>query len=417
MSPLVLLSGAFVSLIAAALVTPLIIRWAWNRQCLDRPDVERKKHRFPTPTMGGVAIVAGIVVGGLFLLGVSLTAGLSADIVPPLGLWIGALIIVAAGVCDDIRGLDPKAKFTCQLVAAYLLLQAGYSVDLTGFSFLGDDPYQLALYSIPLTMVWIVGVINAVNLLDGLDGLASGVVMIAFAGLAVLFGMQGDLGAVAVALLVIGAVAGFLIFNFNPASVFMGDSGSLFLGYMLAAYSLDLTAHSDPVIALLIPVVLLGLPIIDTTVAIVRRFVSGKAIFAPDHDHIHHRLRQVFSHRGTVMLLYAAATWFAVAAFLMAALPAYWGYGLLGVALVTSAIGLRMLGYLRTHAVVRGLRYRYLTRQRQQVAEAETTEEAHTPAVESLRPLKHTEHTDTGYNHGDHGAPEHTKPRLLHIEP
>lgn len=416
MTPLLLVSGAFVSLAFALLVTPFVIRYAWSRQCLDRPDAKRKRHRLPTPTLGGVAIVLGSLAGGLYLAGLQLAVDLPIES-PPLGVWVGACIILGVGLFDDLRGLNPKAKFTLQLLVAYLLLHAGYSIDLSGFSFLGDDPYRLALFSIPLTVVWIVGIINAVNLLDGLDGLASGVAMIAFAGLAAIFGMQGDVGTMTIGLLMIGALGGFLVYNFNPASIFMGDSGSLFLGYVLAAYSLDLTAHADPTVALLIPVVLLGIPILDTTVAIARRFLSGKAIFAPDHDHIHHRMRQVFSHRGTVALLYCTALWFAVAAFLMASHPAYLGYGIFGVTLITSALGLHLLGYLRTRAVVRGWRYRRLMSQRQQAAEVATAaevDEAQVPVVDSLRPAKRTERTETSRRPV---VVESTTPKLRHAEP
>lgn len=409
MTPLLLVSGALVALAATILITPFVIRYAWNGRYLDRPDAQRKKHLMPTPTMGGIAIVLGGLIGGGYLVGVDYAVGLPLD-APSIGFWAGAAIILGAGMIDDLRGLNPKTKFLLQMAAAYVLLHAGYSIDLSGFSFFGEDPYRIALVSIPLTMVWIVGVINAVNLLDGLDGLASGVSMIAFAGLATLMVMTGNMGAAAGPLVMVGALAGFLVFNFNPASIFMGDSGSLFLGYLLAAYSLDVTAHVDPVVALLVPVVLLGIPIVDTTVAIVRRFLSGKAVFAPDHDHVHHRLREVFSHRNTVLLLYAVAGWFAVAAVLMALFPAFWSYGLFGIALATSVVGLRLLGYLRAHSVARALRFRQIQHQRRQ--EAEPTDE-HKP-TEMLRSIERAERVDAGHKHT---APEHTKPQLLHVEP
>lgn len=380
MASLILASGALVALLVAGLLTPIIAHLARDWQCLDRPDGNRKSHSSPTPTLGGIAIVVGTVIGGGYLVGLQGVFDVPIDI-PSLGVWSGALIVIGAGVFDDLKGIDPKAKFLLQVIAAYILLHAGYRVDLTGLSFVGDDPYQLALISMPITIVWVVGVINAVNLLDGLDGLAAGISVITFASFAAIFGLQGDLGTLAIALIIIGSIAGFLVHNFNPASIFMGDSGSLFLGYMLAVYSLDLSAHADPTMALLIPVVALGMPITDTTVAIARRFVSGKAIFAPDRDHIHHRLREVFSHRGSVLLLYFAALWFGVAAYLMAAFPAYLGYGVFGMVILTTGVGLRVLGYLQVREVARGLRYRFIKHRRRQAAGTDGQEDV--PVEES----------------------------------
>src|SRR5690606_34492605 len=198
---------------------------------------------------------------------------------PPAMLWIGALAMVGAGFYDDTRGLGFKGKFVIQVFAAYTLLYAGYRVDVTGLPFVGEDPYVQALISIPLTLLWIVGVINAINLMDGLDGLAAGLVLIAFACLALVFGVNGQNGLVMVALIMGGALVGFLLYNFNPASIFMGDSGSMFLGYMLATYALEGRGHADPAVALLIPAVALGLPLLDTTLSIVRRVIERKAVF------------------------------------------------------------------------------------------------------------------------------------------
>lgn len=403
---LVIASGGLVALAVAVLITPIIKRVAWKKRCLDRPDTDRKQHDRPTPTLGGLAIVAGTLAGGAYLLAMEEIFALS-DHAPSLGLWAGALVVLGAGVYDDLRVLNPKAKFTLQVVAAYILLHAGYRIDVAGFPGLGDDPYQLALFSLPLTIVWIVGVINAVNLLDGLDGLAGGMATVALASFAAIFGLQGDAGAVAGLLVIIGAVLGFLMYNFNPATIFMGDSGSLFLGYMLAAYSLDLTAGaSGSLLTFLIPVIVLGVPITDTTVAIVRRLVSGKGIFGPDGDHVHHRLRALFSHRGAVFILYGVALWFGVAAFLMASLPAYIGYGIFAVAVITTGIGLWGVGYLRTQALARSLRYRYIKqeRQRRRTAEVDGKEPAHTRLTYSI-----DEVNAPGGDGGLRAEPEHSE--------
>ncbi len=276
MTPFLLAASLIIAFASSSLLVPVVRRVAIARGWVDTPDTERKNHDRPTPNVGGIAIVAGFALGLLSLLAFK---GLFAfDIsMPHLVLLGGALAMVLLGFYDDIRGLSFKRKFFFQVVVAYFLLSAGYRFDVSDLSFIGLDPYNSALLSIPLTLIWIVGIINAVNLLDGLDGLASGVSMIAFGTLALIFGIHGgDAGLTAIALLMIGATAGFLVFNFNPASIFMGDSGSLFLGYMLAAFSLAGTTHTDPLLALLVPVVALGLPVLDTGLCMVRRLIDGR---------------------------------------------------------------------------------------------------------------------------------------------
>ncbi|MFW5955407.1 MAG: MraY family glycosyltransferase, partial [Rhodothermales bacterium] len=176
--------------------------------------------------------------------------------------------------------------------------------------------------------------------------LAGGVLIIAFATLAAIFGMQGEIVLVLLAVPVIGALLGFLIHNFNPASVFMGDSGSLVLGYMVAAYSLQAPVHADPFIAILVPAVALGVPLVDTGLSVLRRFLERKAVCAPDHDHVHHRLTRRWPVRRSVLILYGASLWFAAAAFVMSQMMAFQGMMVLALTAVASIMGLRALGYL-----------------------------------------------------------------------
>jgi len=161
---------------------------------------------------------------------------------------------------------------------------------------------------------------NAVNFIDGMDGAAAGVVAVAFAGLAVAHAIGGDLGALVLAAAVIGALIGFLRYNFYPASIFMGDSGSLFLGYGLAAYALRGTAHANPVLALVIPAVIMGIPVLDTGVSILRRRLTGKSLFSPDRDHIHHRLLVQMSTRRASLTLYGFGAFLALGALVMASM-------------------------------------------------------------------------------------------------
>ena len=347
----VLIAGFLVAFGTTALLTPIVRRLSIDQGWVDRPDGHRKLHADTVPAVGGIAIAVGFAVGLAYLHAVRTL--LPFDIVfPPAAMWAGGLVIVASGFYDDTRGLGFKGKFAVQVLVAYALLHAGYRVDVAWMPFVSEDPYSQALLSIPVTMLWIVGVINAVNLLDGLDGLAAGVSLIAFASLGLIFGFHGEIGLVMIALIITGALAGFLLFNFNPASIFMGDSGSLFLGYLLATYTLAGSGHPDPWVALVLPAVVLGLPLVDTALSIVRRFAEQKAIFAPDRDHIHHRLMRTLSHRDAVLVLYAVALSFGLAAVVMSVLPPVFAAAVAGCVCVLAGLGLNRLKYLRRSYVV-----------------------------------------------------------------
>lgn len=347
----VLVAGFLVAFGTTALLTPVVRRLALDYDWVDHPDGRRKLHANVVPAVGGIAIAVGFAVGLAYLHAVRTL--LPFDVLfPPAALWAGGLVIVASGFYDDVRGLGFKGKLAVQVLVAYALLHAGYRIDVTWMPFVSEDPYAQALVSIPMTLLWIVGVINAVNLLDGLDGLAAGVSLIAFASLGLVFGLNGDVGLVMIALIVTGALAGFLLFNFNPASIFMGDSGSLFLGYLLATYTLAGTGHANPWIALVLPAVALGLPLVDTTMSIARRFFERKAICAPDRDHIHHRLMRTLSHRDAVLVLYGVALSFGLAAVFMSLLPPVLGWAvIMGVGILTG-VGLNRLKYLRRSYIV-----------------------------------------------------------------
>jgi UDP-GlcNAc:undecaprenyl-phosphate/decaprenyl-phosphate GlcNAc-1-phosphate transferase len=300
--------GMLVALAITAALMPVVRNFALARGWVDAPDGKRKLHDRPVPAVGGAAMAAGVAGGFLFLMAFEPLLGIDLAL-PPVGLWAGALLLFCVGFFDDVRGMNFKVKFLFQLAAAYMLLHAGFRIDLSSLPIFAGENYSEALYSIPLTLIWVVGIINAINLIDGLDGLAGGVAVIAFLALATIFGMQGEVALVIFALPIIGAIVGFLIHNFNPASVFMGDSGSLVLGFLIAAYSLQMPVHADPSIALLIPVVALGLPVMDTGLSVIRRILDRKAICAPDHDHIHHRLMKLWSVRKAVIALYAISLW------------------------------------------------------------------------------------------------------------
>lgn len=336
----------FVALGVTALLTPAIrsaaLRYGWT----DRPDGVRKLHQSATPSIGGVAIFFGIALAVLLVVWAAPALGVpSVDLHP--AVYIGAILIAAMGAYDDLKNLGFKAKLAVEVVIAYALLHAGYRVDLSGLPFVGESIYTEALYSIPLTLLWIVGVINAVNLIDGVDGLAAGVVAIGFASLAVAFGLLGDLPLVLVAVAVVGALVGFLVHNFNPATIFMGDSGSLLLGYGIAVYSLAGSADAVSPLAPLVPVIALGLPLLDTALSMYRRAAEKKSIYAPDHDHIHHRMVSRMPVRRAVLALYGVAAAFGAAA-VAAAVSTSTGvaWAVLAAALVAALLLFR-LGYVR----------------------------------------------------------------------
>jgi UDP-GlcNAc:undecaprenyl-phosphate GlcNAc-1-phosphate transferase len=307
------LAGFAVALSVTLLATPLVRRLAFARGWVDQPDGSRKLHAAATPSIGGLAIVLGAAAGLALMAFAPSLVGLPAPTIPVAAI-LGALVMVAVGLYDDVRDLGFKSKLAIEIGVAYFLVVAGYRVDLSALPFIGGDPYTEALYALPLTMLWIVGVINAVNLIDGVDGLASGVVAIAFASLAAAFAAGGHLVLMGVAFVMAGALLGFLRYNFNPATIFMGDSGSLFLGYSLALYSLSGKGHVDPMIALVVPVLALGLPLLDTSLSMVRRAVNQRSICAPDRDHIHHRMTSRMTTRRAVVALYAVASLFGAAA-------------------------------------------------------------------------------------------------------
>lgn len=351
-TPLLLgLSGSvIVGFLVTWLLTSAVHDHAPRLSLVDAPIKSRKIHEDETPTGGGLAIAVGLAAGLGLLWGLW---GPFPGAFQSLSFWGGAALMLATGCWDDAHAIDAKGKFGLQLIAAFLLLHSGAVLPFPG---LGESLTQGlsatlafgdALYIIPLTVIWVVGIINAVNLIDGLDGLATGILGIAFLACAALFGVKGEMGLVVIGVVMAGALFGFLPHNSKPASIFMGDSGSLFLGYLLAGYTLQGPLHSDPWMALLILPMLLGVPLLDTGTAIVRRFASDHStIFAPDRRHIHHRLIERGSEKRAVYILYGVGAWFGSAAVLMGVLPVVWGGVLAGATVVIAGVWVWNLGSL-----------------------------------------------------------------------
>lgn len=301
------------SLIAAFLLTlvgtPVIRKIAIKLKAFDTPD-ERKVHQNVMPRLGGLAICLA------FWLVVIATQEMSREI---YGLLGGGLIICLVGMWDDIFGISAKKKLAAQIVAAAFAAWMGIQVNFLTHPF--DHVVSLSYLSYPVTILWIIGITNAVNLIDGLDGLAAGVSAIAAVTLGVVSVLEGFSSIGMLAFILAAAIFGFLKHNFYPAKIFMGDTGSLFLGFNLAAIAIMGLTKSATVISLFLPVVILGIPIIDTMLAIFRRFNNRRPIFSPDKEHLHHRLLALgLTHRKTVLIIYGVSIILGISAVLMSKL-------------------------------------------------------------------------------------------------
>jgi UDP-GlcNAc:undecaprenyl-phosphate/decaprenyl-phosphate GlcNAc-1-phosphate transferase len=301
------------SLILSFVATREVRDLATRRGWVTLPQDGRHVHQAALPRLGGVAIFMAFSVSlslwlGLSLIFPKLLEGLAANTL--LRIYFPACLIFCLGIYDDLRGAGPYVKFTVQAIAGAMLFAGGMRVLDLPLIFPHSLPWFVGL---PLTVLWVVAVTNAFNLIDGLDGLAAGSAlfstMVFFVCALVNHSWLGSLMSVTLA----GAILGFLRFNFNPATIFLGDSGSLFIGFMLSALALAGSQKAPTFIAVAIPVVSFGLPILETLLSILRRLISGRPIFTADREHIHHKLLQMgFSHRQVVIVLYAVSAMFAM---------------------------------------------------------------------------------------------------------
>ncbi|WP_062199970.1 glycosyltransferase family 4 protein [Massilibacterium senegalense] len=293
-----------ISFIAAVLFTPLVKKLAIKIGAVDKPN-DRKVHQGVMPRLGGLAIFLAVAVGVIYFQPISPFF---------LPIMLGAFIIIVTGILDDLFELSPKLKLIGQIVAASVVILGGIKVEFINLPF--DGRLELGLFTIPLTLLWIIGVTNAINLIDGLDGLSAGVSSIVLATIATMAYVNGNFFVLGLSMIMLGASLGFLIFNFHPAKIFMGDTGSLFLGFMLSVLSL-LGFKNITLFSLLVPAMILAVPISDTLFAIIRRAVNRKPLSAPDKSHLHHcLLRLGYSHRQTVLMIYAMSAFFSLCAIL-----------------------------------------------------------------------------------------------------
>ena len=329
-----------IALGVALILTPAVIAFARRTGALDKPDA-RKVHARPIPRIGGIGIYAAFMVSILVqLIFVELTPEFMMSLI---GLMVGGTIIVAIGIIDDYCDLPAKVKLLGQILAAVVLV-IGFDVRIDFITDpLGDFIY-LEFFAIPATIFWIVGLTNTVNLIDGLDGLAAGVSSIAAVTIFLVAMEEGIPFVAMVTAALAGAAVGFLYYNFNPARIFMGDTGSMFLGFVLAGISVVGAVKSAATIALIVP-------ILDTTFAIVRRARNHRPIFKPDKGHLHHRLlAHGFTQKQAVLLMYVVSALFGLCALALTAVSTQ--AAILIVLLVAAAVfvGARKLGILQMDA-------------------------------------------------------------------
>lgn len=297
------LIGAFiVAFVFSFASTPLVRKWAFKLKAVDVPKDGRRMHTHPIPRLGGLAIIFGFTVAVLCFY--------RAPSRRIIASFIGAGIIAAMGVVDDIKALDAKPKFLIQILAACIVVIGGnLKIDvLTNPNFLSENPYWILpdWVSVPVTILWIVFITNAVNFIDGLDGLAAGVSAIMSVSLVFIALRVGEYPVALLGISLMGACFGFLPYNFNPAKIFMGDTGSTFLGFLLATMSIQGVFKSYAIISFAVPLLILGLPLFDAVFAMLRRISKGQSPMKADRGHLHHRLIDMgFSQKQTVFILYA----------------------------------------------------------------------------------------------------------------
>lgn len=313
--------------IVSFMATPYTIKVAEKIGAVDIPKDKRRMHKKAMPKFGGPAVILGFLVSVIYLI-IVMSMEHTINLFGPedyakklLGMLLGILVITAVCIVDDIKTIKPIVKLAGQTIAAIIVVAFGIRIDDIILPFLHMEQLQ-EIFSIILTIGWIVGVTNAINLIDGLDGLSTGISVISAISLLIIFVLNGSpiISTVLITALA-GALVGFLPFNFAPAKTFIGDTGSNFLGFSLSIISILGVAKTYTIAVIVLPLIVLGLPIFDTIWAIIRRIIKGKsikAIFKADKGHLHHRIvAKGFSQKQAVLILYGIAATFGIFAVIM----------------------------------------------------------------------------------------------------
>jgi UDP-GlcNAc:undecaprenyl-phosphate GlcNAc-1-phosphate transferase len=349
-----------IAAVASVLLTPICRRIAIKIGAVGRPG-GRNVHARSIPRLGGTALAAGWCIAILLCRHLPGSGGVAlAD--SGIRLWGivgGALCLCAVGAVDDVRGLRAYHKLIAQIIVGIVAFACGLRIDVITLPLLA--PLSMGVFALPVTVLWLVGVTNAVNLIDGLDGLAAGVGFFASATCFVVALVGGNPFVALMSAALMGVLAGFLVFNFNPARIFMGDSGSYFIGFLLATLPIatERQQKASTAVSLLVPMLALGLPIFDTLLTMARRFLERRSMFSPDRGHIHHRLLDLgLTHRRAVVLLYGVCVVFAASAIAVSlGRILHTGIALLSVSIV--GVGLvRFAGYFEVLHLARRQRAR-----------------------------------------------------------
>lgn len=286
-----------VAAVMAFVMTPLARKIAVKKGAIDVPSEARRVHTTPIPRMGGLAIVVPFTILALIFSGFNRSV---------IGIVLGGLVIAIGGVLDDIKSLKPLHKLMFQLLAVFILIIFDINIKMITIPFVSDNASMfIGIFEIPATILWVVGITNAINLIDGLDGLACGISTISAITILLVAMISGRYTAILLSAILAGACMGFLPYNFHPASIFLGDTGSQFLGFVLAAISIQGAVKSAAVIVVAVPILAIGVPIYDTLFAIVRRKLNHQPISEADRGHMHHRLLDMgIPHVQVVLLMY-----------------------------------------------------------------------------------------------------------------
>ena len=332
---------AIIAVLAAALIsfvlTPVVKALAPKFGFVDIPKDERRMHKRPIPTIGGLAISTSFVLVSLFVCQPSRQF---------LGMLAGALVIVVLGVVDDKYDLNAKLKLLVQIIAAAIPVSQGVVIRYIShpFGFLGVPYLSLGVIAVPVTIFWIVAIVNAVNFIDGLDGLSVGVCSISSLSMGIIALMLGQGNEAVILATLLGACLGFLPYNFNPAKIFMGDTGATFLGFMLACMAVSGLFKLYAVISFVVPILVLGVPLFDICFACIRRLCHHVSPMHADRSHIHHRLIDSgFNQRQSVLILYVVASLMGILAVQVATSGAGKALMVLITVIVIGCIGLAVL--------------------------------------------------------------------------
>lgn len=338
-----MIAAFLVSGVLSFILTPVAKKIAHKIGAIDVPKDERRMHKEPIPRLGGLAVFFAFLVAVILLIPVDIELQ---------GILLGAVVIVVLGVIDDSVSLPAIVKLFVQIAAALIVVLHGVRIDvLSNVNVFSNDAYlSLGMWSVPVTVIWIVAITNAVNLIDGLDGLSVGVCTIASISLLVISAMVSEFTIVVIMAALAGACIGFLPYNMNPAKIFVGDTGATFLGFILATMSIQGMFKTYAILSFAAPFLVLGLPIFDTAFAICRRLLHGQSPMHADRGHIHHRLIDVgFNQKQTVLILYLISGILGISAVLLTSSGAVRALLFVVAVLIAAIIGVKIYKHFVKH--------------------------------------------------------------------